>query len=88
MTKIVLTIDVEERLLFGVETTTCKHFSCIECFAHWNDFQVLNVVIENDSILLGMENCTTEISDFDHCVKKLKIVALSILLKTYDVVLT
>lgn len=63
---VILPIDVEEGLLFEQQPALREHFRGIECLAHGDGLQMLDVVLQEDPILFGVEDCTIEIFNLDH----------------------
>ncbi len=86
MSLVILTIDVEEGLLFGEEFALGEHLGSIECLAHRDGLQMLDVVLQEDPILFGMEHRAIEIFNLDHLCEIIDYRAWSLFVEfLYDV---
>lgn len=66
MALIILAIYVEEGLLLREEFSLGKHFGSLECFAHGDGLQMLDVVLQEDPILFGVKDGAIEVFNLDH----------------------
>lgn len=86
--EVVLAVDVEEGGGFGLEAAAGDHLRSVERLAHGDAFEMLDVVVQNGLVLLGVEDGAVEILHLHHRAQGIKDYRFSILLKPYDVVLT
>lgn len=64
--EVVLSVDVEKGFGLWCESSAGDHLCGIEGLAHGYLFEVFDIGVENEFVVVGREDCSTEVFDLDH----------------------